>query len=517
MRPLLPLLLTAFACSVHAADIADLKGKADKGDAEAMFQLGRLYADGKDVKKDEFEALKWYKRAAAKDHTKAEVQIGSFYAHGFGVIQDWAESIKWYRKAALKGDTTAQHNLGLDYLHGHGVEKDVEMAAFWLGKAALQGHARAQFNLGERYENGQGVEKNLDRAHMYYTLASRHAEQARIFGDAKAKEVIALRDNLAKAYSSEQLMAQKRMVEQFESLVAVHPRRFGTPGGVGPTRGWYIWREWDPVRRIAELSHEGTGEVFKTRVLPWATTYRSLNYGSGFDAILPGERINAFFSPNAEQKRGLLVHYQDEIGQMKGHGHFWKIKSIAIDGLWFTATGMAGDKSLDDKELKFMVHPTCRLLQAGKSIASLPVGVGDKAYLTWCLRDDKRMVLLACDEASLDKLKKDEAERLKEEIGKAGMSGTIDGIDGARIHVCIASTFWMQAGQLRIGDKIELRLHRTEKGEETKRIQGALFFRQNRGTYGSGVTDIVVQLDDAADVKAVRKWAAIESIRVVSR
>src|SRR4051812_12406959 len=88
--------------TVSAADLADLTARAETGNAEAMFQLGQLYANGKDVKKDDLAALKWYQKAAAKDHTNAEIQFGSIYAHGLGVKQDWAESMKWFRKAALK-------------------------------------------------------------------------------------------------------------------------------------------------------------------------------------------------------------------------------------------------------------------------------------------------------------------------------------------------------------------------------------------------------------------------------
>ncbi len=500
-------LLMLLPSFVIGAEVDDLKAKADKGDAEATFQLGRHYADGKDVQKDEAEALRWYLKAAAKDHTKAEVQIGSFYAHGFGVKQDWAESIKWYRKAALKGDTTAQHNLGLDYLHGHGVEKDAEMAAVYFKHAADQGHVRAQFGLGELFEKGQGVKKEEELAYMFYVLASRHSEQVRIFGDAKAKEVIAKRDALEKKLSAEAVAEGKRMVAQFEAGVTVHPRRFGTPGGVGQTRGWYIWRKWDAEDKQAELQHEASGEIFKTRVLPWATTYRYLNYGCRPDALHAGERINAFFSPDKEHKRGFLVHFQDEIGQMKGHGHFWQIKSVAKDGKSFVAIGMAGDKPLDGKELTFQIDSKCRILKAGRASERFPFAAGDKVYLTWYLEKEERIAKLICDDASLDAIKKEEGERLAKEIDSEGMLGDVESLDGAKAHILLFATHWSQAGQLKAGQFVLLSTTNWSHRPEGDRIEARLTFRQNRGTYGSGVTDVVLELTNAADAKKLKEWA----------
>ena len=479
----------------HADAVTDLKAKADKGDAEAMFQLGRLYADGKDVKKDEAEALKWYRKAAAKDHTKAEVQLGSFYAHGFGVKQDWAESIRWYRKAALKGDTTAQHNLGLDYLHGHGVQKDAEMARHWFFLAAIQGHARAQFNLAELYETGEIVSKSKPVAYVWYLLASRHPEQVRIFGEAKAKELIERRDQVEKLPSVVHWVKWKEA--DTAAFIAVQPRRFGSSSGIGSTRGWYIWRKWDSEQSKAEMMHEETGEVFETTVLPWTTTYRYLNYGGSPKALLTGERINAFFSSNENHKRGYLVHFQDEIGQMKGHGHFWQIKTVGKDGASFSAVAIAGEKPIDGKELVFHTDSKCRVYKAGKSSDKFPFAAGDKVYLTWCSEKDRRIAKLACDDASLETIRKTEGERLQKEINRDGMAGRIESWDGDKLHVMIYARNWAQAGQLRDQQSVVLKM-------EDEILEAKIAFRKNRGDYGSGVTDMLIEPTKPVDAKRIR-------------
>src|SRR5262249_38078434 len=144
------------------------------------------------------------------------------------------------------------------------------------------------------------------------------------------------------------------------------------------------------------------------RVLPWATTYRYLNYGVRPDEILPGERINAFFIADENHPRGYLTHFQDEIGQMKGHGHYWRIRSVNAKG--FTAVGMAGDKPLDGKEVAFTLDPKSRIWKAGKIVEAMPYAADDKVLLTWVLRGEDRVAVLMTDDASLDAIKKEHAE-----------------------------------------------------------------------------------------------------------
>ncbi len=310
VAPSVLILVLAFTAPALAEELKDLSARAGKGEAAAQFELGRRYATGQGVAKDEVAALQWFLKAAAQGHAKAEVSLGSIYAHGFGVKQDWAESIRWYRQAAFQGDTTAQHNLGLDYAHGHGVEQNPSMAARWFRLAADQGHARAQYNLGELTEEGRGVAKSDLDAYVLYHLASAHDNLEHLFGQPKVVELIQKRDRVGKRLTPAQLAEGRKQVRAAEALEAVHPRRFGSAGGVGPSRGWYIWRRFDPDTWEAEVAREGTDEVWKVRVLPWLTTFRYLVYGARPDELLSGERVNFFFSADENHRRGYLVHFQ---------------------------------------------------------------------------------------------------------------------------------------------------------------------------------------------------------------
>lgn len=511
------LFLLLATVSVRGDDeVAALTAKADKGDVSAQFQLGQLFAAGKSVAKDDAKARQWFLKAAAQDHAGAQVSLGSIYAHGFGVPLDWAESIKWYRRAALQGDRIAQHNLGLDYNYGHGVTRDYARAAQWFRLGAEQGQPRCQYNLGLLCEEGKGVPQSDVDALILYTLATAQPNQNHIFGEAKAKEVAERRDKLTKKLSPEQVADAQRRVRAFQALVELHPRRFGAPGtNTGLSRGWYVWLKFDPDTWEAEVKHETSGEIWKVRVLPWASTYRYLNYGVRPDALLPGERVNMFFCPDENHKRGYLTHFQDELCQMKGHGHYWQAKVVLDDGGTFTAVAMAGDKPLDGKEVAFNLDPSCRVWQGGKRVERATFKA-DKRYLTWCYRKDQRVVMLMADDASLEAIKKDEGARLGQQIAAEGIAGRVESVDGRDVHFLVFGTHWAQAGTLKEGQTVKLTTTGRGFHPTGMPVPAKVTFRKNRGQYGSGVTDLVLQVEKEDDAARLNGWLGEKVVRLLA-
>ena len=81
---------------------------ADKGDAEAMYNIGHLYEKGHGVEQDYIEAMRWFRKAADKGNAEAMFNIGVLYERGRGVKQDEIEAMRWYRKAAADGDSSAR-------------------------------------------------------------------------------------------------------------------------------------------------------------------------------------------------------------------------------------------------------------------------------------------------------------------------------------------------------------------------------------------------------------------------
>ena len=116
----------------------EYKAKAEQGDAEAQFNLGFCYDDGRGVRKDYGEAVKWYRKAAELGNAVAQWSLGSCYANGRGVAKDEVEAVAWYRRAADQGNEVAQYDLGFCCATGQGVAKDYVEGYKWLLLAAVR-------------------------------------------------------------------------------------------------------------------------------------------------------------------------------------------------------------------------------------------------------------------------------------------------------------------------------------------------------------------------------------------
>ena len=106
-----------------AKALAELRGRAEKGEVSAQYFLGLMYDTGQGVPKDEVEAVKWYRKAADQGDAHVQNFLGNMYENGRGVAKDEVEAVKWYRKAADQGDADAQSILGGMYANGQGVAK----------------------------------------------------------------------------------------------------------------------------------------------------------------------------------------------------------------------------------------------------------------------------------------------------------------------------------------------------------------------------------------------------------
>ncbi len=122
--------------------------KARSGDAEARYELARLYDQAEGTKKDIEESLRWCRLAAEQGLAKAQFTLSMCLMVGKGAPPDQQESIKWMRKAADQGYARAEFTLGMSYREGTGVKADPAEAAKWLTSAAEKNNANAQYELG---------------------------------------------------------------------------------------------------------------------------------------------------------------------------------------------------------------------------------------------------------------------------------------------------------------------------------------------------------------------------------
>ena len=111
---------------------------AEKGDADAQYNLGTIYDDAHGVPQDYTEAVKWYQLSAEQGLAAAQDKLGFMYAFAKGVPQDYAAAAKWYQRAAEQGLASAQRELGGLYASGKGVPQDDVNAYLWFQLAAAQ-------------------------------------------------------------------------------------------------------------------------------------------------------------------------------------------------------------------------------------------------------------------------------------------------------------------------------------------------------------------------------------------
>ena len=85
-----------------AAEVAELRAKAERGDADAQNDLGFIYAYGQGVPEDDAEAVRWYRLAADQGHADAQYIVGFMYANGEGVPQDYVAAHMWFNLVAAQ-------------------------------------------------------------------------------------------------------------------------------------------------------------------------------------------------------------------------------------------------------------------------------------------------------------------------------------------------------------------------------------------------------------------------------
>ncbi|HOH39553.1 MAG TPA: tetratricopeptide repeat-containing serine protease family protein [Verrucomicrobiota bacterium] len=215
--------------------LAEVRAKAEKGDAHSQCELGRAFAFGnRGVTQDEVEAVEWYRKAAEQNLVKAQFYLGICYSQGQGVAKDEVEAVKWYRKAAEQNHAPAQCLLGGCYAEGQGVAKDEAEAVKWYRKAAEQNHAPAQYILGACYAEGQGVAKDEAEAYKWFLLAAGQGDKGAI------KQV----DKLKRSMTRRQIAEGQKRARDFK------PREAPSSGSD------------NSIPRILETRPEGSGTGF---------------------------------------------------------------------------------------------------------------------------------------------------------------------------------------------------------------------------------------------------------------
>ena len=92
--------LTAAQSGDYATALREWTPLAKQGDANAQYNLGVMYDNGRGVPQGYKTAVKWYRLAAEQGYADAQYNLGLMYAEGRGVPKDDKTALKWYKLAA---------------------------------------------------------------------------------------------------------------------------------------------------------------------------------------------------------------------------------------------------------------------------------------------------------------------------------------------------------------------------------------------------------------------------------
>lgn len=153
---------------------SELLEKAEKGEFDAIYQVGNSYYFGNGVQQDYKRAYAYYVKAFSINPRDPDLNnsLGLCFINGEGIEQMPERGVAFFKAAVAFGSVVAHANLGLAYQKGQGVEQDFCKAAEHFTIAADAGNTRAMIKLAEIYDRGEGVDKDPEKAYNYYKKAA---------------------------------------------------------------------------------------------------------------------------------------------------------------------------------------------------------------------------------------------------------------------------------------------------------------------------------------------------------
>src|SRR5205085_5547395 len=137
--------IDAWQRSDYANAVAIWRPLAEKGDADAAFNLGQAYRLGRGVPTNLGAAQTWFERAAQKGHVDAQATLGLLlFQNG-----NQAAGLKWLKAAAEQGEARALLVYGTALFNGDNVTQDPVLGYAYVSRAAAQGLAPAKETLAQ--------------------------------------------------------------------------------------------------------------------------------------------------------------------------------------------------------------------------------------------------------------------------------------------------------------------------------------------------------------------------------
>ena len=161
--------IEAWRAGNYEAAVREWRPLAERGDADAQFNLAQAYKLGRGVPLDLAQARNWYERAARQGHAQAEANLGLLLFQN----EQREEAVPWLQRAADRGDPRAQYVLGTAHFNGDLVERDWPRAYALMRRAADQGLPQATASIAEmeRHLSAEDRQRGLALARQMETGA----------------------------------------------------------------------------------------------------------------------------------------------------------------------------------------------------------------------------------------------------------------------------------------------------------------------------------------------------------
>ncbi len=234
--------LTAFKIKRYEQAFAEFSYLADEGDATAVYYLGKMYAQGLGVEKDDQKAIEYYqkaesaynidatyelaeillkdaqgkedpkfemglkylKRAAYAGQPDALYQLGTYSENGEVLEKNYKNAFGFYLMGALKGDARSQYKLSRLYLSGLGTPQDFENGVKWISRSARQGYVLAQLKLADLRASATPI-KSIPDAYAWYSVIAAYNAEDEVGRQAREK-----RNELARKIKKKDVLISKQ-------------------------------------------------------------------------------------------------------------------------------------------------------------------------------------------------------------------------------------------------------------------------------------------------------------------
>jgi TPR repeat protein len=137
--------IDAWQKSDYSAAVAIWRPLAEKGDADAAFNLAQAYRLGRGVPLNLAAAQSWFQRAAGQGHIDAQTTLGLLLFQNGNRIG----GLRWLKMASEKGEPRAMLVYGTALYNGDGIPQDPVLGYAYISRAAAQGLGAAKDTLSQ--------------------------------------------------------------------------------------------------------------------------------------------------------------------------------------------------------------------------------------------------------------------------------------------------------------------------------------------------------------------------------